>query len=75
MNKLDGKILHYVAFHNMEDITAINHPSGTNLFLGCGSSRSNLGFNYFKITSEGQKLFYRRYKSSTDPDKLGETKC
>lgn len=37
MNRMDGKILHYVAFHDMEDITAYVHPKGTNIFLGCGS--------------------------------------
>lgn len=64
MNKLDGKILHYLAFWDQEDITGYVHPTGTNIFLGCGASRDPFnGFMYWKITSEGQKLFFRKYSS------------
>jgi len=66
INKLDGKFMHFLVFTDQSDVTGIVHPVSTNLFLGCGSIASTganipLGdISYFKITSEGQKLFARR---------------
>jgi hypothetical protein len=49
---------------------AVVHPVNTNLFLGCGKSSvpASPGITYFKITNDGQQLFYRRFK-------MAESEC
>jgi len=70
INKLDGKFLFNLKFNNQEEVLAYVHPTNTNLFLGCGKySGSDLvggvtyrGITYFKITNNGNQLFYRKLR-------------
>lgn len=80
VNKLDGKLLHQVFFKGQDDLGGYFHPTGTNQFVGCGTSSSgtaNKIVNYWKINSDGQSLFSRSYKVNNPASAAaaGDSKC
>jgi len=57
--------LHFLKFTDQQEALAVVHPVNTNLFLGCGKTSalvSPAGVTYFKVTNDGQQLFYRKFK-------------
>ena len=62
--------MHFLRFTDQQEALAVVHPVNTNLFLGCGKSTvpASPGITYFKITNDGQQLFYRRLK-------MAESEC
>jgi hypothetical protein len=70
--------LHFLRFTDQQEALAIVHPVNTNLFLGCGKTVStvlpaNAGITYFKVTNDGQQLFYRKLKMEAESECRGFT--
>lgn len=70
--------MHFLRFTDQQEALAIVHPTNTNLFLGCGKTVSTLptpqaGITYFKVTNDGQQLFYRKLKMEVESECRGFT--
>ena len=63
--------MHFLKFTDQQEALAVVHPVNTNLFLGCGKTSTGVtpaGVTYFKVTNDGQQLFYRKFK-------MAESEC